>query len=304
MAERFERVEQDFSNLTECVEYAQRLQAEEPHLFRGEKSDRYLTTPSMLERVRTDLRLPPKCREEIEDRVSRLHEDLQEFLGLDPGLAMDFLQHYEMPTGLLDLTSDPAVAAYFAAGGDVGSSGLFASVPVKELVNVDLQDLRNHPKAERPRRQSAFTFHHNHFPNLKADECIEKLGIRWYRFKLQQRDKDAFGANYDLLDAHTDPVAGILQLLLDDYGKTNDWTAKWLADHVVAAPFITRPVDKDETGSLVVELVSAESAGIEYNEIVERFNNHRVWSNRFPDSRGYGGFRNLKFLSEVGGRPA
>lgn len=129
-----------------------------------------------------------------------------------------------------------------------------------------------------------------------------KLGIRWYRFKLQQRDKDAFGANYGLLDAHTDLVAGVLQLLLDDYGKTNDWTAKWLADHVVAAPFITRPVDKDETGSLVVELVSAESAGMEYNEIVERFNNHRVWSNQFPDSRGYSGFRNLKFLSEVGGR--
>jgi hypothetical protein len=72
MVERFENVEREFSSLSECVEYAKRLQAKGPHLFRGERSDRYLTTPSMLERVRTDVRLPHKCREEIEKRVSRL----------------------------------------------------------------------------------------------------------------------------------------------------------------------------------------------------------------------------------------
>jgi hypothetical protein len=300
VTERFENVEREFPSLSECVEYAQRLQAKEPYLFRGKRSDRYLTTPSMLERVRSDARLPDKCREEIEKRVSRLHEDLQEFLGLDPGLAWGFLQHYEMPTELLDLTSDPAVAAFFAAGGDVGSSGLFASIPIEKLGDADLQDLRNHPKAERPRRQSAFTFSHYRFRNLKAAECPDGIGIRWYRFKLQSRDKDVFGANHGLMDARTDLVAGVLQLLLDDYGKTNDWTAKWLADHVVAAPFITRAVGKDETGSLVVELVSAESAGMEYDEIVERFNNHRVWSNQFNDTQGYGGLRNLRSRGEAG----
>jgi hypothetical protein len=89
-------------------------------------------------------------------------------------------------------------------------------------------------------------------------------------------------------------------LLLDHHGKTNDWTAKWLADHVVAAPFITRSVGKDATGSLVVELVSAESAGMEYDEIIERFNNHGVWSNQFSDTRGDGDLRNLRSRSEAG----
>lgn len=300
MSERFENVEQEFASLTECVEHARRLQAMEPHYFRGERSDRYLTTPSMLDRVRGDVRLPDKCRDEIEKRVGRLHADVQEFLGLDPDLAMGFLQHYEMPTELLDLTSDPVVAAFFAAGGDVGSYGLLAAIPMTQLGDANVQDLRNHPKAVRPRRQSAFTFSHHHFHNLKANECIDKLGIRWYRFKLDSRDKDTFGVNHGLLDAHTDLVAGVLQLLLDDYGKTNDWTAKWLADHVVSAPFITRVVGKDETGSLVVELVSAESAGMEYDETIERFNNHRIWSNQFRDTRGYGGLSNLKWRGEAG----
>ena len=95
------------------------------------------------------------------------------------------------------------------------------------------------------------------------------------------------------LDLTPPPVGNVstLQLLLDDCGKTNDWTAKWLADHVVAAPFITRKIDNNE-----LELVSTIAAGMEYDETLERFNNYRIWSNRYKDLRMSGGLKNLRKL--------
>lgn len=294
MPDRFSRVDADFPSLQACVDKVHELLRGQRLLFRGESTDRYLTTTPMLTRVRDDRMLPPKCRDAIEACVHRLHADLQEFLGMEPGLAMGFLQHYEAPTDLLDLTSDIQVAAYFASGGEVGAAGLLAIVPADLGSRVELQDLTNHPSANRPRRQRAFTFATNRFVDIKTSEAAAELGIRWYRFTLQQSDRVAFRQRNDLLDAHSDEVAGVIQLLLDSYPKTNDWAAQWLADHVVAAPFVTRPVGQDHDGTIIVELVSAEAAGLAYNEEVERFNNHRIWSNAYRDTRGTGGLANAR----------
>jgi hypothetical protein len=82
---------------------------------------------------------------------------------------------------------------------------------------------------------------------------------------------------------------------LDDYPKMNDWSAKWLADKVVAAPFVTRVVERAATGKAVVELCSAEDAGLEYDECVEWFNKHRYWSNQCHERRGSGGLANTRW---------
>ena len=153
---RFEDVDSvSFSGLQDCVAYCQQLNG---YLFRGESTDRYTTTTSMLTRVRNDRRRPPKARQEIERQVDRVHVDLQRFLHLDADLALGFLQHYEVPTRVIDLTANPMVAAFFASGGDEGSTGLFAAIPITKGKGATFTNLTNHPKANRPRWQAGFTY--------------------------------------------------------------------------------------------------------------------------------------------------
>lgn len=286
-----------FSSLSACVAFANSLEPRGAFLFRGESTDSYSTTPSMHARLDVDKTLPTeKCRTTVKDCVEWLHRDLQRFLGLPSDLALGFLQHYEAPTRMLDLTASAEVAAYFAANGEAGSHGLFAILPKAIARYGSLVDLTDHPKANRPRRQHAFTFQSPSVTNLKDPSFVRNAGIRWFRFKHSQAETDNWlenGDNHELMDASSDEVAGVVQLLLDSYGKINDRAAEWLANHVVAAPFITRLIAGSESGGGIVELVSAKAAELGFDSTIERFNNHRIWSNAFRDTRGQGGFQNL-----------
>jgi hypothetical protein len=70
----------------------------------------------------------------------------------------------------------------------------------------DLVDFRNHPKAEHPRRQYAFTLFLPNQPNinLKTSEARKLLGIKWYRCIVSEEDINRFGRQESILDAHTD----------------------------------------------------------------------------------------------------
>jgi hypothetical protein len=258
----------------------------------------------MLQRVRQDpsLGLPPKARKDIEALAEPLAKNLRDFMRMSEAEAWGFLQHYEFPTDRLDFTSAASIAAYFAAGAarpvPAGTKVLLAALEVaKARGKADLQDLRQHPKAERPRRQHAFTAYVLDQPgiDLKSQAARQELGVKWFGCTVTSDDLTQFGGQHSILDAHTDMVAGVISLLLDDYPKMNDWSAKWLADKVVAAPFVTRVVGQAPTGEVVVELRSAEDAGLEYEELTERFNNHRFWSNQCQERRGSGGFANTRW---------
>ncbi|MDQ3687427.1 MAG: hypothetical protein M3430_17775 [Acidobacteriota bacterium] len=73
---------------------------------------------------------------------------------------------------------------------------------------------------------------------------------------------------------------------MDDYDKIDDVAARWLANQIPPAPFVTKVVDWYEhkpNQPKTVELVSIEEAGLEYNEETERLNNYHRWSVAFPD---------------------
>jgi hypothetical protein len=77
-------------------------------------------------------------------------------------------------------------------------------------------------------------------------------------------------------------------LILDDFEKLDDLAARWLADRVAPAPFVTRVIDYWEhlpNQPKTVELVSLAEAGLPYDEQSERENNYKKWSVAFPESR-------------------
>jgi hypothetical protein len=237
----------------------------------------------------------------LEERTLQLKVDLIEFLSISSAQAIGFLQHYGMPTEVLDFTSEPLVAAYFASGADIGSVGLVAAVPDSDPLHelAEFEDLTHHPMALRPRVQRAFTFYSEELDDLKSDLSVEKLMVQWFSFVMTSGDTKYRNANallrqeanfttsqIDILDAHIDPFAGVIQLLLDSYPKVDDWSATWLANSVAAAPFIMQFDGVSSNGDVFGELVSLAQANGNYNELEERANNARIWSNRYQDKRG------------------
>lgn len=254
-------------------------------LFRGESHAFPTTIPSM-DRLLKTKSIPLITRNILKSQSERVDNELQKFLSPNSMLSAGFLQHYGMPTGLLDVTSDLDIAAYFASGGEVGESGLFCVLPVDVVAqHSTIIDLTQHPYAERPRRQSAYALWHRTHSDIKNVDCINNLDLQWFEFTLKLADVELFRSRQDILDAHTDKVAGILQLILEGYGKIDDIAARWLADRVATAPFVAKVIDYWDDAKKhprTIELVSCEEIGLSYDETRERENNYKKWSIAHP----------------------
>lgn len=256
------------------------------YLFRGE-STQYTSTTATIQRVPSDSALTERGRELVAKLASLIECDLREFLGLSQIDSAGFAQHYGLPTELLDLTSDTQVAGYFASTGKLGGKGYVAVFPTCKLAKSSmLIDLRNHSSADRPRRQSAFALFHKTHLDLKATECVAQLESVWFSFDLVDSDRSAFQHLSSILDAHTDPVAGALQLVIDSivkkHGKLPDEIARWLSKRIAAAPFVAEiQTTNSESRPDVVQLVSAESATLPFDVAAERERSYRYWSSKY-----------------------
>jgi hypothetical protein len=258
------------------------------HFYRGEKKC-YPTSTSSLYRIATDDLLSQIMKEKIASIAKAIDLEFQEFANISPILSEAYLQHYGLPTTLLDITSHLDIAAYFASCGNVGDIGLICVFNYDDMdSDTNIIDLRNHRFAQRPKWQHAFGFSHNIFSDLKKSDCIERLALKWFSFALTQTDIAKFKVKDEILDAHRDMFAGQIQIIVDNFEKQEDSMARWLADNIVPASFVTKVNDywdsehrQPKTG----ELVSMEEAGMLYNEVVERENNYKKWSEMFPEIR-------------------
>lgn len=146
-------------------------------------------------------------------------------------------------------------------------------------------DLRHHPKAARPTRQQAWTITDPErvHRDLKNPATVAACGIYWVQFVMTKSDLESFRPDPWLLDAHSDPAAGLIELLLDSYEQMDDSAAEWIASRLQPAPFVfvTGP-DPGDPARVAIKWVSADEAGIPYEEADSRDRNRRYWSRRFP----------------------
>ena len=99
-------------SIDEALLLARELKTRGAHdLFRGQCNARWGVSPSLF-------RIPDEAKEEVRNRLSRLHHFLQGTEGVsypaDDDTVFAIAQHYGIPTNLVDFTSDPDVAAFFA----------------------------------------------------------------------------------------------------------------------------------------------------------------------------------------------
>src|SRR5262249_971308 len=141
--------------LGECgcaMEHQRRFPA---YLFRGECGE-YDTTTSSAKRLRDGTQLSREDVAEVGRIIDwvawHLHEERQD---MDMPGAFALLQHYGLPSRIIDFTGHLGLAFAFAAIGK-SSIGRLAVLPYAGSQTAQVLELFAHPWAERAQRQKAY----------------------------------------------------------------------------------------------------------------------------------------------------
>ena len=215
----------------------------------------------------------------IPDLALRFSED---DYSLDPHSSIGLLQHYGLPTSMVDFTERLGCAFAFAAAGSA-TVGRVAVVPFRVLYKTGgVVNLTDHRWAERPRRQAAFGILTTaELADLKSEAARSSLNLHWYEFPVSRSDQDyLMGKYHDLVRLSDDPSAGFVRFHITEYveahGKFSPALADWLLERVPIAPRCYR-VMGFEARAVVLSHLGA-SALPTYSDATEVAHSRRYWS--------------------------
>ena len=220
----------------------------------------------------------------IPDLACRFTED---DYSLDEHSAIGLLQHYGLPTWMVDFTARLGYAFAFAAAGNatvgrVAVMSLRAFSETRGVVN-----LTNHQWAERPRRQAAFgVITTAELPDLKSEAARSSLDLSWYEFPVSGDDRDCLKAKRDdLVRWSDDPSAGFVRFHITEYveahRKFSPELTDWLLERIPIAPRCYR-IMRFEARAVVLSHLGA-SALPAYNEAAEKARSRRYWSSAYGE---------------------
>ena len=209
---------------------------------------------------------------------------------LDEDSAVGLLQHYGLPTCLIDCTCHLGNAFVFAGNEEVKTARICV-IPSASLPDwVTTVDLMEHPRCDRPCRQSAFGIRLPDMPktrrDLKHKEVRDALRLRWYEFPVSAEYQPGLRRKHaDLVKLEDDPSAGLIRYHITEYveanGKFSPLLTAWLLERVPILPRCAEVISLDGT-DVVVELRPASVLG-EVDRVSEENWSRRYWSCEFPD---------------------
>ncbi len=254
-------------------------------LYRGEPVI-YDTTKSSIMRLQQEPGLSERAKETIQCLTLMVNMRVLQHLRslfLDKSDSLAFLQHYGMPTQMIDFTSKLNVAALFATASDARSEqGIIGVLPIPaRFENFRVFDHTAH-YGKRPEKQYAYGVYSENILDLKSDDARNKVQMKWFSFKQSSSKVMAIGNN-DLLDFRDDKFAGLIRSILDSFPKQADDVARWLADHVAPPPLILNVKSYHDKKKLQPKEVDFIPVGKAFDECVEREKNYRRWSLAHPD---------------------
>jgi len=260
------------------------------HLFRGECGVFEATTDGgrrlQAEVLAGKFRLSNADVVQLGKLIAWLADRLREKpYSLDRMGAVAFLQHYCLPTRMIDFTANLNYAFAFAVGGE-SSTGRVAVMP-RAPQSVRIVDLMAHHWAERAQRQGAYgVVMTDELADLKSEAARSRLNIRWYEFPIAPSDRDCFKEIYqELLREPDDPSAGFLRFHITQYveafGKLWPTLAEWLLEHVPIAPYCYRVEAYEEEEIVVFYRGSDALPAFEKDAEVEH--SRRYWSAAYVD---------------------
>ena len=108
---------------------------------------------------------------------------------------------------------------------------------------------------------------------------MRQLQLEWLPFRLTHEDAARFEPQFELLDARSDEVAGLIWLLLDGAAKFSDEAARFLSDRIDPAPFVAR-MGHDGRAAAIPDDLAGHDVPIG-NDDAFRKSHYEIWSNRF-----------------------
>ena len=179
-----------FESVAECLAFL-RKNATPDTLYRGESKSWPKTCPGT-RRVLEDESLHFQEKSYWIDLAGHFEDWFVEYTGQETlDSAEMFLQHYGIPTDLLDFSSDPEIAVFFAALSHPDDLGLICCMDkqqaneVGEVFNLGNFTLVPGLQLQRPRKQHGFAYRHRTgLPSdLKTADARDRLGLTWYAFR-------------------------------------------------------------------------------------------------------------------------
>jgi hypothetical protein len=251
------------------------------YYYRGE-SKVYPSTTSSMQRAQATQ--SHRVVSDVLKVVGDVDSQLQSWLGIDPMLSAGYLQHYGLPTELLDISSSLETASFFGSYPDfqsVPQDGCLCVFDTECIINKSVViDLTQHPYALRPQLQSAYTFFHRRYLDIKANECVADLSLHWFYYKTSLEEKKKFFDRLKYLPSSLDDVtAGFIYMQLSNLAyKISDAAADFLVNK---CPIPVVPIVIESTTGIAKTF---KQANIKFDEDVERYNLYRILSNMFPDT--------------------
>jgi FRG domain len=205
---------------------------------------------------------------------------------LDEPSAYAVLQHYGLPTRILDFTARPDIAFKFAASRKAAVGRVAVMERAVAFGGTPVFDFRGHEWAQRAQRQWAFgVIPADGLIDLKSEAARSRLGIRWYQFPVSPAEGPFFDANYaELLRWTDDPSAGFLRFhiteFVEGHGKLSPDLTEWLLDRVPIAPYCYL-LERFEIDHAAVKYRSAKDLPV-YDKDAEKGHSRRYWSSAYP----------------------
>jgi FRG domain-containing protein len=258
------------------------------YLFRGECGCYPTTLPALFrESTYPASGLQTSDRTALQHLESWLvHRFMQADYGLNLWQATALLQHYGLPTQMLDFTAHSGYAAAFTVAGksDIGRICVFPfGAPGCTAV-----DLADHPWAERPQKQDGYgVLMPLDSHDLKSNEARDSLGARWYEFPVSGRDRELILPEYvRLTGINDDASAGFLRCHVTDYveafGKLSSPLTSWLIERIPMVPRCYKVMSFD-CSEVVVRHQPATLLG-DNDNFREAEWSRRYWSTEYPES--------------------
>jgi hypothetical protein len=214
-------------------------------LFRGEADANWSSTTSSMERMRCSS-LPDDAKSEIESITATLDHQLRTMFGLSKPASAGFLQHYGLPSELIDVSSSALVAALFAAWDNFSATGAITVFDTAEVTRYcKLIDLTTIVWAQRPTTQAGYGIFHDKFRNLRQEGIASQIQVAKYEFAVTGPDvvravkeaSDVCATYIDLRDPGRAIVGHLLTVLCRNDGPFLPAVASYLAGRVPPSEF-------------------------------------------------------------------